>query len=72
MIDATLSHVRMRDLAGLCRARLRPSRSRGPHLVVRFAPSAARRCCEQRRTSAAAPQSGQLTPRTHDFAAPTI
>jgi len=60
MIDATLSHVRMRDLTGLGRARLRPSRSRGPHAVVRFAPAAA------------APQSGQLTPRTHDFMASTI
>src|SRR5712692_8081173 len=60
MVDATPSHVRRRDLACLGRARLRLSRWRGPPAALHFAPSAA------------APQSGELPPRTHDFMASTI
>jgi hypothetical protein len=72
MTDATISHARMRDLACLGRARSRPTRWRRPLVAVRFTPSAARPCCEQRRRSAGAPQSGQLTPRAHDLVASII
>ena len=60
MVDPMLSHVRMRDLARLGRVGLRTFRWRGPSGALRFTPSAA------------APQSGQLTPRTHDFMGSTM
>src|SRR4051812_4131041 len=63
MVAATIPRARMRDLACLGRGRptdAGPSRRRP---VVRFAPSAAHRYFRYRRAPAAAPQTGQLTPR---------
>ena len=57
MVDATISRVRMRDLA-------RPG--------VRFATGERYRGVQHRHRSPVAPRSGQLTPGVGDLAASTI
>src|SRR5881227_3676780 len=73
MVDATISRARMRGLAcpGRAGARNRPA-ARGARGHVRFTPSAAHRYVPYRQAAAAAPRSGQPTPRAGDLMASTI
>jgi hypothetical protein len=74
MGDATISRVRMRDLARLGRSRtVSPARKRPgrPARALRDAESSPRPYGHRQRL-AVAPQSGQLTPRTCDLAASPI
>jgi hypothetical protein len=73
MVDATISRVRMRDLARLGRSRTGHRPASGPPPGA----SASRRrvvtdALEHRQRLAAAPQSGQLAPRTCDLMASPI
>jgi hypothetical protein len=73
MADATISRVRLRDLTRLGRSRADQRPASGPPPGA----CASRRrvvtdADEHRQRLAAAPQSGQLTPRTGDFMASTI
>jgi hypothetical protein len=73
MADAPISRLRMRDLARLGRSRAGHRPASGPSPGA----SASRRrvltdADEHRQGLVAAPQSGQLTPRSHDLVAPPI
>ena len=72
MVDATISRVRMRELARL--GRFRPGygwRSRPPP-GLRFAEPAAHRCWQHRQASVSTPQTHQLAPRSGDLMASPI
>jgi hypothetical protein len=73
MIDSTISRLRMRDLGRLGRSRDGHRPASGPPPVA----SASRRrvltdADQHRQGLAGAPQSDQLTPRSHDLAASLI
>jgi len=63
MVDATISRVRLRALARLGRSDAAGGRRSRPPPRLRFATSAAHRCCRHRRASAASPQTHQPRPR---------
>jgi hypothetical protein len=73
MVDSKISRLRMRDLARLGRSRAGHRPASGPPPLA----SASRRrvltdACRHRQGLAGAPQSGQLTPRSHDLVASPI
>jgi hypothetical protein len=73
MRDATISRVRLRDLTRLGRSRTgrRPQAGRRPARPLRAAASSPMPSGHRQR-HAAAPQSGQLAPRTCDLVATPI
>jgi hypothetical protein len=73
MVDSTISRLRMRDLARLGRSRAGHRPARGP---LPAASASRRRVLTDAsgigKASSARPQSGQITPRSHDLAASPI